>query len=128
MRDYGLAPRAGADNRMVRGGYRRQWLLSDRGMPQSDRRRNKASRAQAPVSGRNQFAPGAGGALGDATLALRARRATELGAVTAREMRRGLKAAGGRDVNDRHRGLQQQLARAAQAHLQVVAFGHAVQV
>src|SRR5580704_4455956 len=61
-------------------------------------------------------------------LAFRARRAAELRTVAAREMRRRLEAAGRSDIDDRHRGLQQQLARAAQAHLQVVAFGHAVQM
>src|SRR4029077_13190158 len=61
-------------------------------------------------------------------LAFRARRTAELRTVAAREMRRRLEAAGGGDVDDRHRGLQQQLTRAAQAHLQVVAFGHAVQM
>src|SRR6266478_2977611 len=61
-------------------------------------------------------------------LTLRARRAAELRTVAAREMRRRLEAAGGGDIDDRHRGLQQQLARAAQAHLQVVALGHAVQM
>src|SRR3974390_1455811 len=61
-------------------------------------------------------------------LSLSARRTAKLRAITAREMRRRLKATGGRDVDDRHRGLQQQLAGAAQARLQVIAFGHAVEV
>src|SRR5882762_4793561 len=61
-------------------------------------------------------------------LAFRAWRAAELRTVAAREMRRRLEAAGRSDIDDRHRGLQQQLARAAQPHLQVVALGHAVQM
>src|SRR5437868_3862802 len=61
-------------------------------------------------------------------LAFRARRAAELRPVAAREMRRRLEAAGGGDIDDRHRGLQQQLARAAQAHLQVVALRYAAQM
>src|SRR5438046_9038504 len=61
-------------------------------------------------------------------LAFRARRAAELRTVAAREMRRRLEAAGGGDIDDRHRGLQQQLAREAQAHLQGVTRGHRVQM
>src|ERR1700733_2528123 len=63
-----------------------------------------------------------------AGLAFGAWRAAELRAVAAREVRRRLEAAGRRDVDDGHRGLQQQFARAPQAHLQVVALGNAVQV
>src|SRR5579862_7268571 len=44
------------------------------------------------------------------------------------EVRRRLKAARRGDVHDRHGGLQQQLARAAQPHLQVVLLWHAVEV
>src|SRR5205807_7619535 len=61
--------------------------------------------------------------LGLAGQALAARRAAELRAVAAREVRRRLEATGGGDVDDRHGGLQQQLARAAQAQLQVVPLG-----
>src|SRR5579862_62746 len=43
-------------------------------------------------------------------------------------MGRGLKAAGSRDVDDWHRGLEQQLPSAAQAHLQVVPLGYAVEM
>jgi len=60
-----------------------------------------------------------------ADLALLARRIAELHAVALREMRRRLESAGRRDVHDGHGGLQQQLARAPQAHFQVVALRHA---
>src|SRR5450631_4234472 len=63
-----------------------------------------------------------------AEFALGARRIAELAAVTLGEMRRRLEAAGRRDVHDRHRGLQQQLACAAQAHLQVETLRHDVEV
>src|ERR1700681_4545610 len=63
-----------------------------------------------------------------AGVAFRARRTAELRAIASRGVRRRLEAARGRDVDDRHRGLQQQLARAAQTHLQVVALGHAVEM
>src|SRR6266480_3700735 len=66
--------------------------------------------------------------LGLAGQALAARRAAELRAVAAREVRRRLEATGRGDVDDRHGGLQQQLARAAQAQLQVVPLWHAVQM
>src|SRR5262252_4503737 len=61
-------------------------------------------------------------------LTLGARRTAELGAVAAREMRWRLEAAGGGDVDDRHRGLQQELARTTQPQLQVIALRHAIQV
>src|SRR2546429_8297037 len=59
-------------------------------------------------------------------LAFRARRAAELRTVAAREMRRRLEAAGGGGIGDRPRGLQQQLPRAAQGHLQGVALWRTV--
>src|SRR5215471_20304824 len=60
--------------------------------------------------------------------ALGARRAAELGAVAARKMRWRLETAGGSDVDDRHRRLQQQLPGATQTQLQVIALRHAIQV
>src|SRR5437762_14366521 len=63
--------------------------------------------------------------LGLAGQALAARRAAELRAVAAREVRRRLEATGRGDVDDRHGGLQQQLARAAPAAPQVVRVWHA---
>src|SRR5437764_1247921 len=66
--------------------------------------------------------------LGLAGQALAARRAAELRAVAPREVRRRLEATGRGDVDDRHGGLPQQLARAAQAQLQVVPLWHAVQM
>src|SRR5215469_17963631 len=63
-----------------------------------------------------------------ARLPLGARRATELGAVAAREMRWRLEAAGSGDVDDRHRSLQQELTGPTQPQLQVVALRHAIQV
>src|SRR5882757_9727673 len=54
--------------------------------------------------------------------------AAELRAVAAREVRGRLEAAGRGYVYYGHRGLQQQLARAPQAHLQVVAVGYTIQV
>src|SRR5256885_17258616 len=88
---------------MVRGGCRGQWLLRDRGMSANDTARRMHAR------------------LALTGLAFRARRAAELRTVAAREMRRRLEAAGGGGIGDRPRGLQQQLARAAPAPLQVVA-------
>src|SRR5438105_14417590 len=66
--------------------------------------------------------------LGLAGQALAAGRAAELRAVAAREVRRRLEATGRSDVGERHGGLQQQLACAAQAQLQVVSRWHAGQM
>src|SRR6266851_262636 len=63
-----------------------------------------------------------------ADLALGARRVPELHAVALREMRRRLKSARRGDIHDGHGGLQQQLARAPQAHLEVVVLGYAIQI
>src|SRR5579864_4030791 len=57
-----------------------------------------------------------------------ARGAAELRAVTTREVRRGLKAAGRGDINDGHRGLQQELTGPSEPHLQVVALWDAVEM
>src|SRR5579875_3997325 len=47
---------------------------------------------------------------------------------TLAEMRRRLKTARDRDVHDRHIGLQQQLARARKAELQIIAGGAAIEM
>jgi predicted metal-dependent hydrolase len=59
-----------------------------------------------------------------APLPLRARCMPEQAAVTLGEVRWRLETAGHRNLHDRHRRLQQQLARAAQAHVEVVLGGH----
>ena len=70
-----------------------------------------------------------GGLSNDAPrLPLDSRRMPEPTAVALREMRRRLEAARRADRHDRHRGLQQQLARAVQAQLQVVPLRHAIDV
>src|SRR5512134_1810602 len=106
------------------------WPLRDNGVSMRDMR--SVIRDAVPGPGRALWAqaPGLGCRRrpGTANLALRARRVAELVAIAAREMRRGLEAAGGGHVHDRHRRLQQQFARPAQPHLEVIALRHAVEV
>src|SRR2546429_625211 len=86
---------------MVRGGCRRQWLLRDRRMSGNDSAQTGSGLARGVCVRARLTLTG---------LAFRARRAAELRPVAAREMRWRLEAAGRSDIDDRHRGLQQQLA------------------
>src|SRR5215472_7316952 len=124
MRGRGLAARAAASTQMLRSKV-------PHGLPAS--RRGRVRKRQAllrPCVSRDR---GHGlrccrRSLALACLTLGARRAAKLGAVAARKVRRRLEAARGGDVDDRHRGLHQQLPGATQPQLQVVTLRHAIQV
>src|SRR5215831_4023820 len=103
MRDETLAPRAGALAWHGKGeGTQGNVCFATAACPKA----TADALRQAAGSGRHRLAAREGGRLGRAPGAFGARGAAELRAVAAREVRRGLKAAGRSDIDDRHRGLQ----------------------
>src|SRR5450755_1970685 len=79
------------------------------------------------ASGRTQTERASSGAH-FSDLALGARRMPVLIAIAFGEMRQRLKPARRRDIHDGHGSLQQQFAGAPQAHLEIIALRHAIQV
>src|SRR6516162_2560694 len=124
MRDRGLATRAAAATRMLKSKVTPGLILRDGGVSASD----SLLRQPLGLRDRGHGLRRCRRWLALACLALGARRAAELGAVAAGKVWRRLEAAGCGDIDNRHRGLQQQLPGATQPQLQVVALRHAIQV